>query len=186
MKKSSKNIGNTGILPEKTQEPPLPPGHSPYTRHNPRKHGYAARISLRDDESLQFNNIEQEFYNEYRPTCATESALLDEVLVNYWRFQRARDLESRALDEERDNLKLIALYFRYRASFESAFYRALRLLNRIKAENRRLIERYQKSCATSSTIAPSPRPDTPGDEVDFGFVSQNTDSKRPGPPRKAA
>jgi hypothetical protein len=183
MKKSSKSAA---ALPGKQQQPPLPPGHSPYSRRRPRKHGYAARISLRDEEEAQFNSIEEEFYNEYRPTCATESALLDEVVINYWRFQRARDLESRALEEERDNLKLLALYFRYRASFESSFYRALRLLNRIKAENRRLIERYAKLCAGSSTSTPLHTPDESDREANFGFVSQNTDSKRPSPPRKAA
>jgi hypothetical protein len=64
------------------------------------------------------------------PTCATES-LLDEVTVNYWRLQRARNLESQALEQDRENEKL-ALYARYRTAFERSFYGALNLLRKVK------------------------------------------------------
>jgi hypothetical protein len=121
----------------------LPPGHSPYSPGHARKHGYVAQIDLQGEtERNSFYQLEGEFYNEYRPTCATESALLDEVIINYWRMQRVREMESSTLNDESPNPKLLALYFRYRTNFESAFYRALRLLRRVKAENLRLIERF--------------------------------------------
>jgi hypothetical protein len=41
-----------------------------------------------------------------------QSALLDEVIINYWRMQRARDLESSTLNDESPNPKLLTLYFR--------------------------------------------------------------------------
>ena len=142
----------------------LPPGHSPYSRKSARKHGYVAQIDLQGEaERASFDQLEGEFYNEYRPTCATESALLDEVVINYWRFQRARELESSTLNDESLNPKLLALYFRYRTNFESCFYRALRLLRKVKAENLRLIERFatlRRDYASSPT----------------GFVSQNTEA----------
>lgn len=142
----------------------LPPGHSPYSREHARKHGYVAQINLQGQaERDRFYRLEAEFYNEYRPTSATESALLDEVVLNYWRFQRARDLESEALNEESVNPKLLALYFRYRTNFENCFYKALRLLRKVKAENLRFIERFDKlrrnlakpvACFTSGQQSP--------------------------------
>jgi hypothetical protein len=123
----------------------LPPGHTPYSRENARKHGYVAQIDLQgESERASFYRLEGEFYNEYRPTSATESALLDEVVINYWRFQRARELEAQTLNSESVNPKLLALYFRYRTNFENCFYKALRLLRRVKAENLRLAERFEK------------------------------------------
>jgi hypothetical protein len=80
--------------------------------------------------------------DEYRPTCATES-LLDEVTLNYWRLQRARNLESQTLEQDRENEKLLALYARYRTAFERSFYGALYLLRKVKAENSRLITCYR-------------------------------------------
>jgi hypothetical protein len=62
-------------------------------------------------ERASFYRLEGEVYNEYRPTCATESALLDEVVINYCRMQRVRELESRTLNDESPNPKLFALYF---------------------------------------------------------------------------
>jgi hypothetical protein len=145
----------------------LPPGHSPYSPGHARKHGYVAQIDLQGEtERASFYRLEGEFYNEYRPTCATESALLDEVIINYWRMQRVREMESSTLNDESPNPKLLALYFRYRTSFESSFYRALRLLRRVKAENLRLIERF----------ATLQRNHSPADPI--GFVSQN--AKTPG------
>jgi hypothetical protein len=156
---------NTGFLrPEPTC---LPPGHSPYSREHARKHGYVAQIDLQGEtERDSFYRLEAEFYNEYRPTCATESALLDEVVINYWRMQRARELESSTLNGESPNPKLLPLYFRYRTNFESSFYRALRLLRRVKAENFRLIEHF----------ATLQRNHSPANSI--GFVSQN--AKAPG------
>jgi hypothetical protein len=88
------------------------------------------------------------------------------VIVNYWRFQRARDLESRTLNEEDHNPKLLSLYFRYRAAFEASFYRALRVLRQVKTENLRLIERFAKSRRIAgqfvSQIAQTPECQAPG------------------------
>ena len=142
----------------------LPPGHTPYSRENARKHGYVAQIDLQgESERASFYRLEGEFYNEYRPTSATESALLDEVVINYWRFQRARELEAQTLNSESVNPKLLALYFRYRTNFENCFYKALRLLRRVKAENLRLAERFEKHRRDLRRAR-----FTPGD-----FVSQN-------------
>jgi hypothetical protein len=138
----------------------------PYSRENARKHGYVAQIDLQGEaERASFYKLEGEFYNEYRPTCATESALLDEVVINYWRMQRARELESSTLNDESPHPKLLALYFRYRTSFESSFYRALRLLRRVKAENLRLIERFA-TLRLNHLSSP------------IGFVPQNTEEPR--------
>jgi hypothetical protein len=124
---------------------PLPAGHMPYSNDRPRKHGFVPELMLGEDERLGFYALEQSLYDEYRPTCATESLLLDEVTLNYWRLQRARTLESRTLglEEDRENEKLLALYARYRTAFERSFYRALNLLRKVKAENTRLIARYR-------------------------------------------
>ena len=122
---------------------PLPPGHMLYSSDRPRKHGFVPELTLGDDERLSFYALEQSLYDEYRPTCATESLLLDEVTLNYWRLQRVRNLESRALEDERENAKLLALYARYRTAFEQSFYRALNLLRKVKAENARIIARYR-------------------------------------------
>jgi hypothetical protein len=142
----------------------LPPGHSSYSPGHARKHGYVAQIDLQGEtERASFYKLEGEFYNEYRPTCATESALLDEVIINYWRMQRARDLESSTLlNDESPNPKLLALYFRYRTSFESSFYRALRLLRRVKAESLQLIERFamlrRNHAASIGFVPQNPKP----------------------------
>jgi hypothetical protein len=79
-------------------------------------------LALDNDERLGFYALEQSLYDEYRPTCATESLLLDEVTLNYWRLQRVRNLESQALAEDRENDKLLALYARYRTAFQRSFY----------------------------------------------------------------
>ena len=122
----------------------LPPGHTPYSLDRPRKHGCVPELHLGDDERLSFYALEQSLYEEYRPTCATESLLLDEITLNYWRLQRARNLESQALQDERDNHKLLALYRRYRIDFERSFYRALQLLRKVKAENAKIFARFHR------------------------------------------
>lgn len=126
-------------------DPQLPPGHSPYSPNRPRKHGFVPELGLGTEERSSFYALEERMYDEYRPTCATESLLLDEVTLNYWRLQRARNLESKALDEERENLKLLALYARYRRDFEQSFYRALQMLRKVKADNARLFTNFRRS-----------------------------------------
>jgi hypothetical protein len=97
----------------------------PYSNDRPRKHGFVPELALGKDERLGFYALDQSLYDEYRPTCATESLLLDEVTLNYWRLQRARNLESQALEQDRENEKLLALYARYRTAFQRSFYRGL-------------------------------------------------------------
>ena len=114
-------------------------------------------MTLSDDERDGFYSLEERLYDEYRPTCATESLLLDELTLNYWRLQRARRLEAAAFTEEHINHKLLSLYARYRREFERAFYRALLLLRKVKAESAKFIAQF-------SAAAPGRRPQ---------FVSQN-------------
>ena len=120
----------------------LPPGHTPYSSKHPRKHGFVPQLALSNEESGDFYSLERSLYDEYRPTCATESLLLDELTLNYWRLQRARVLEANLLGEDRENRKLLALYNRYRIGFERSFFRALQLLRKVKAENTNLIAQY--------------------------------------------
>ena len=139
----------------------LPPGHSPYSESHPRKHGFVPELALSNEERDSFFSLEARLYDEYRPTCATESLLLDEVTLNYWRLQRARALESETLAHDRENQKLLALYYRYRLSFERSFYHALRLLRKVKAENTKLIAQFAAGPNTRLTLRSS------------RFVSQN-------------
>lgn len=150
------------LIPESLQTPAshqlLPPGHSPYSAGSPRKHGFVPELALSPEEREGFYALEERLYDEYRPTCATESLLLDEVTLNYWRLQRARALESSTLADDRENHKLLALYSRYRREFERSFFLALNFLRRVKFENARFIQQYS---ASSPVRPPS------------GFVSQN-------------
>lgn len=158
------NIVDPSLLDNSKTDQELPPGHSPYSQSRPRKHGYVIELALATNESDGFYSLERCLYDEYRPTCATESLLLDEVTLNYWRLQRARALESETLADDRENGKLLALYSRYRAAFERSFFRALQFLRKVKAENNKWIAEYR---ATLTPLRPSAQ-----------FVSQNS-SHRP-------
>lgn len=138
-------------IPIPVGEPSLPPGHSPYSETYPRKHGFVPELALSNEERDSFYALEARLYAEYRPTCATESLLLDEVTLNYWRLQRARALEAETLTHDRENHKLLALYHRYRTSFERSFYHALLMLRKVKAENTKLIAQFSAPAFRSSS-----------------------------------
>jgi hypothetical protein len=147
------------------------------------KHGLSARtIVLNHEDEIGYQEVRGSLYTQYQPATPQECMLVDQLASAWWRTIRARQYETDMMNLQVENVKsrnkrrnqihtretdrkalAVALtvephddfktFFRYDATIERQFYRALNLLEKIQKERRRVTE-----SATEST--------------EIGFVSQ--------------
>jgi hypothetical protein len=157
---------------------------------NPLKHGLSARtIVLNHEDEIGYQEVRGSLYTQYQPATPQECMLVDQLASAWWRTIRARQYETDLMNMQVENVKrrnarkkkvhnqesdrkalVVALtvephddfktFFRYDATIERQFYRALNQLERIQKERR--------SAAKSTEI---------------GFVSQSESMHTPTEPR---
>ena len=132
------------------------------SRMNALKHGMSARIVvLPYEEEFEYQEMRGELIQSYAPANNQELMLVDQVAAGYWRTMRARAYEremltgqvrARKLDHglspvpncNSDDLATAVVlvkqdpasfenYFRYDASIERSYYRAITALERLQA-----------------------------------------------------
>jgi hypothetical protein len=93
-----------------------------------------ALIMLPGESREDFDELCQSLRSEHRPETTTEVLLVESMAQHYWLKQRALRLQSLCLN---DNEKSLALYLRYQATHERAFYKALDTLVKLRADKRK-------------------------------------------------
>ena len=133
------------------------------SRMNATRHGFTAKHNtLPFENSDEFHAVRDEFLAEHQPATPTELVQVEQMVTAFWRLRRVRATETAFLDREmernRVNAKdrygdpgsfdLLALTYhwncsdpgtlanlsRYEARLERSFYKALRELQRLKAQ----------------------------------------------------
>jgi hypothetical protein len=133
---------------------------------NPLKHGLSARtIVLSHEDEIGYHEVRGSLYTQYQPATPQECMLVDQLASAWWRTIRARQYETDLMNMQVENVKrrnarkkkvhnqesdrkalVVALtvephddfktFFRYDATIERQFYRALNQLERIQKERR--------------------------------------------------
>jgi hypothetical protein len=105
---------------------------------NARKHDLCSRtLRLSPEEWDEYNDMRERYARDLEPADNVEETLVDEICFNYWRLQQARGAELGIVDKHSTQLHLIALYIRYRTSYERAFYKALDQIQKRQRDRRK-------------------------------------------------
>jgi hypothetical protein len=140
---------------------------------NPLKHGLSARtIVLSHEDEIGYQETRGSLYQQYQPATPQECMLVDQLASAWWRTIRARQYETDLMNMQVENVKrrnarkkkvhnqesdrkalVVALtvephddfktFFRYDATIERQFYRALNALEKLQAARLRLEERVE-------------------------------------------
>jgi hypothetical protein len=137
-------------------------------RFNAVRHGFTAQLHTGDDPD--FDSFRDGFIAEHQPSTPTEMFLVEQMASAAWRLRRLRAAESghwelimsKFEDDPKACNSAMSNLNRYESRLESAFYKALHELERLRSER----------AEEPKTVEP-PRPTlmvcTPGPEI--GFVS---------------
>ena len=112
----------------------------------------SAMPCMNDEDPEEFERLRAELHNEHRPATATQTILVDKMVLSHWHYLRAtRVINNLILDDRRP--QALALAMRYQTSNHNAFHKALAELQKLKAQR--------------------PQEVTPADPPLDGFVPQN-------------
>jgi hypothetical protein len=128
-----------------TAEPVLSGATGPRTEagkavssRNARKHDLCSKtLRLSPEEWDEYNDMRERYACDLQPADDIEQTLIDEICFNYWRVQQARNAEFGVILKHPTELHLIALYIRYRTSYERAFYKALDQIQKRQRDRRK-------------------------------------------------
>src|SRR5262249_46256805 len=100
----------------------------------------------------EFDQLAAELNDEYTPATPTEHALLDQLTAASWKLRRVRTAEAAFYQKMGSQLDPLASFddptlerlARHEARFERSFHRALKELQRIQRERRKLQAALEK------------------------------------------
>jgi hypothetical protein len=141
---------------------------------NARKHDLCSRpLRLSPEEWDEYNDMRARYACDLQPADDIEQILIDEICFNYWRLQQARNAEFGVILKHPTELHLIALYIRYRTSYERAFYKALDQIQKRQRDRRKqaLSSLPVRSAESESNPAAAALPATPLAAVPLTAVS---------------
>ena len=105
------------------------------------RHGLTGPFVVLGWESQdQYRALRDELFAEHQPTTITEEALVDDMAQSHWLRKRAVVLQHMCFDSDVamvEEPKDLALYLRYQATHDRAFYKALNQLQKLRAEKRK-------------------------------------------------
>ncbi|HEX4167296.1 MAG TPA: hypothetical protein VHZ55_17665 [Bryobacteraceae bacterium] len=112
------------------------------------KHGLASgEIVVAGEDPLEFDTHLQALLLEHQPADHTEHLLVNEMAQSWWLMQRAGRLQADCFANcaQLADEKQLALFLRYRITYERAFYKALNTLTKLQKERRKLSpERHER------------------------------------------
>ena len=133
-----------GRLPE---EAPFTPGQSTGPRtstgkaissRNSFKHGLASgEVVIPGEEPAAFEALLEDLTADHAPANCTEELLVREMAQSYWLMQRATRLQNACFTSGDVDCKQLALFLRYRTTYERAFHKALNTLLQLKKQRAR-------------------------------------------------
>ncbi len=134
----------TQCLATRSTAPPIP-GQSTGPRtstgkatsaRNSFKHGLASgAIVVPGEDPAAFDTLLADLTADHAPANSTEDLLVSEMAQSYWLMQRATRLQNACFTNGEVDGKQLALFLRYRTTYERAFHKALNTL--IKLKNQR-------------------------------------------------
>jgi hypothetical protein len=152
----------------KSRGPRTPEGKA-RSAQNALKHGMRAQkhIVLPDEDAAEFAELEAALVEELAPVGALQTVLARRVAVAAWRLARADRLETELFEERRgvqgglglalirdgNGARSFETLLRYRGAAMAEFWRALRTLKALQAE-----QAFEDGTALAHPIPPAPRP----------------------------
>jgi len=125
---------------QRSTGPRTPEGKAAASLNNLR-HGLTGPFVLLPWENQeQFQTLEHDLLAEHQPGTATELILVHEMAQSHWLRQRAISLQNTCLsqyDPAAGEPKNLALYIRYQATHNRAFYKALNELQKLRQQKRK-------------------------------------------------
>jgi hypothetical protein len=106
---------------------------------NRRTHGLAGAFNLLAwEDAAEFLGLVDSLTAEHTPETPTETRLVQSIAEHYWLMHRAITLQDRLLESPALDHHTFSLYLRYQTTNERAYFRAMRELQTIRKEKRRL------------------------------------------------
>jgi len=152
--------------PGRSTGPRSPMGKATSSR-NSLKHGLASgALMIPGEDPAAFDALLADLTADHDPVNCTEQLLVREMAQSYWLMQRATRLQNACFSGSEVDCKQLALFLRYRTTYERAFHKCLNTLIQL---------RKVRECAGREFVSQkTPKPAGPA-----GFVSQ----KAPETPR---
>ena len=98
------------------------------------RHGFTARFSLLPfEDPAEFESLANGLAEEHQPSTATEHILVERMAQHLWLSQRAQNLQTCAINDE----KQFALMLRYQTNNDRGFHKCLNDLLKLRAEKRK-------------------------------------------------
>ncbi len=126
------------------QAAPFTPGQSTGPRsatgkatssRNSFKHGLASgQIVVPGEDPAAFDALLADLIADHAPANCTEELLVHEMAQSYWLKQRAARLQNSCFEKGEVDGKQLALFLRYRTTYERAFHKALDMLIKLKKQ----------------------------------------------------
>ena len=125
------------------------------------KHGLASgAIVVPGEDPAGFEALLNDLVTDHAPANCTEELLVREMAQSYWLMQRATRLQNACFADGEVDGKQLALFLRYRTTYERAFHKALNTLIRLKKQ-RESANRQFVSQSSDKQVQP------PSDEAAF-------------------
>ena len=153
---------------------------------NALKHGLAAKqLVIQNEDPAALDALRADLIAEHQPVGQTESLLVEDLAVCWWRLQRARKYETEALKgtfmaNHPFVLTVMERLLRYTTAAERGW-------NRAQANLRTAQNDRRKREASNTQSAPAPQPQETGKVMAIGSVLQNDSEAQqdPGPALEA-
>ncbi len=151
---------------------------------NSTKHGLASsQLLIPGEDSAAFETLIADLLNDHQPANKTEELLVRQMAQAYWLEQRAIRFQSSCFDENGVDAKSLALFLRYGATHNRAFYKALNNLQRLQKDRRKADQKAGRGFVSQPTVKSAPssefvRQNAASTDLEVRFVSQ-TDPAEP-------
>ena len=138
---------------KKSTGPRTEAGKAASSRNNTR-HGLTAKQLLLDTEDpAQYEALRKDLIESYRPANGAELMLVEEIAQNFWRLQRARNIEAENMNMNAGGADPIIKFGcaqaqfdnirRYMTTIERAWHRAMQQLERMQSIRARQIAKVE-------------------------------------------
>ncbi len=122
------------IIPGQSTGPRTSAGKATSAR-NSFKHGLASgAIVVPGEDPAAFEALLTDLASDHAPANSTEELLVHEMAQAYWLMQRATRLQNTCWAGGEVDCKQLALFLRYRTTYERAFHKALNTLLQLKKQ----------------------------------------------------
>jgi hypothetical protein len=108
------------------------------TKFNALKHGLAAEsLVICGEDPAELDALRAQLRADYSPAGETEAMLVEEIAQCWWRLQRTRSVEARAIDLLPDRPYDLGPLIRYMTQAERGWHRAITQLRTVQNDRRK-------------------------------------------------